>query len=183
MVPVGDERRALQAPSGPEPDPGGELVPDEAQGTRAGERPEVRELLGLDQPLDRLPEGEAGGDEDGEDDRVAGPSLGPPAPKQEGRADRDGCQRVARVVDEIREKGDASGEDVDSRLSAGRPAEDGEADGHGPQPRAGAEDRVIHEPVRVPAVGVAVVLAGAPAHDALASPAVVAAPRRTCWTW
>jgi hypothetical protein len=75
VVAVGDQRRAREAPAGPVADGGGALVADETHQTGGGQRPEVRELLRVDEALDRLVERDAGACEDRRDDEEPGQLL------------------------------------------------------------------------------------------------------------
>jgi hypothetical protein len=137
----------------------------------------VLKLLRVEQPQNRFVERDAGGDEDGEDDGIAGPALGAAAPKQEGGPDGERGQGVAAVVDQVGEQRDAAREDEDERLRGGGAAEHAEADEDRANAGAGAQNRAIHEPVRVTvrAVGAVVmcVLVPSPARpqDAVAQDA------------
>ena len=62
----------------------------------------------MDQPLDRLVEGDAGGEEDRGDDGEAGELLAAEAAEEERDAERDRGKRVAEVVDQIGEQRDRS---------------------------------------------------------------------------
>jgi hypothetical protein len=63
VVAVRDERRAVETPPAGDPDLRRDLVPDEADGARHRKRAELRQLLRLDEPRDRLPEREHRRDE------------------------------------------------------------------------------------------------------------------------
>ena len=75
MVPVGDQGRAAKASSAAQPHAGGDLVPGEPDHAGEGEHAQVRQGLRMQQPLDRLVEGDAGGDEDGPNDAKPGDLL------------------------------------------------------------------------------------------------------------
>ena len=79
VIAVGDQRGALQPPAGAQADHRGDLVADEPDRAGDAERQQVVDVLGIDQPVDRLEGGDAGAEEDRRDDEVARrPS--PPAP-------------------------------------------------------------------------------------------------------
>ena len=112
-------------------------------------------MLGVDQPVDRLAEGDAGADEDRRDDEVAGVLLGLEGAHQEGGAERHRGERVADVVDQVGEQRDRAAEDEDDDLRRRRDAEDQQADEDRAEPLARAFDRGVDQPVAV-AVGVLV---------------------------
>ena len=68
VIAVRDHGRARQPPTGPQPNLRSEFVAEEADHSRGGQDPEMRELLRVDQPLDRLVERHASRDEDGKND-------------------------------------------------------------------------------------------------------------------
>ena len=112
----------------------------------------------MDQPDDRRVAGEAGRDEDRQHDREPGEPLGRGRAEEEGDAERNGCERVAEVVDQVRQQRNAAAGDVDGGLRRrGRP-EDAEADRNCANARARAEDRRVHEAVRVPVAAPVVVV-------------------------
>jgi len=88
VVAVGDKCRAAEALAGAEADQGGDLVADESDRAGGGECAEVGERLWVDQPLDRLPERDAGADEDRRDNEVAGRLLAAGAAQEEGDPER-----------------------------------------------------------------------------------------------
>src|SRR5215211_2925001 len=128
MVPVGDKRRAGEAPAGAVANVGGYLVADEADHPGCGQRPQVRELLRMDEALNRLVERDTGTDEDREDDEEPGKLLGTEAPQVEGDPERDRRRRVAEVVDQVGEQRDRTGQDEDRQLEQRGDYQDGEAD-------------------------------------------------------
>lgn len=75
MVAVGNEGSIVEAPPRPQVHLSGELVADEADQRGGRERPQVREDLLVNQANNVLVGGDAGGDEDGEDDRDPGPAA------------------------------------------------------------------------------------------------------------
>ena len=103
----------------------------------------------LDDPDDGFVRGHAGADEDGEHDREPRVALGTCRAESEGDAQRDGCQRVPDVVDEIREQGNASRKGVDRRLRGGREAENEEREKDRAQAGARSHDRAVDQPVTV----------------------------------
>jgi len=106
MVAVGDERRASQSLPRPQPDDRGRLVPGDADEPGDRQRPQVGEIAGLDQSLDRCREGNRRADRDCDDDRATRPTLAPRAPQEERDPDRDRGQRIPGVVDQVGEERD-----------------------------------------------------------------------------
>src|SRR3954447_189887 len=96
-------RRGCAAPRA-QPDLRARLVSDEADCAGQREDPEVGQVLRVDQPLHRRVERDARGDEDREDDRHPGELLAARAAREERDAERDRRERVAAVVDQIREQ-------------------------------------------------------------------------------
>jgi len=88
----------------------------------------MRQMLGVDESQDRLDEGGAGGEEDREHDGQPGEPLATNAAEEEGDSEWDRCQRVAEVVNQIREECYRVGEGDDRDLSTGCQAEDGQAE-------------------------------------------------------
>ena len=152
VLAVGDERRAREPLAGTEPDPRGELVADEADDACGGERPEVGELLRVDEAADGLVERDAGGDEDRQHDGVARQPLAAGGTEEERDAERDGGQGVARVVDQVREQRDRARDREDRRLHERCDRKDAEADRDRAHSGARADDRRVDEAVGVAAV-------------------------------
>jgi hypothetical protein len=118
----------------------------------------VRKLLRVDQALDRLVERDARRDEDGEDDGEPGQFLTTEGPHVERNPERQRCQGVTEVVNQVGQQRDRARQDEDRDLhSSGKP-EYCEAERDGLYARARAYDRPIDEPVRVAVVGVVRVL-------------------------
>jgi hypothetical protein len=76
----------------------------------------MRKLLGMDEALDRLEEGDAGRDEDGEHDGVAGPSLSTLTAEEESGADGYRGESITGVVNQVGEKRHGAGKDEDHGL-------------------------------------------------------------------
>src|SRR6266550_4106967 len=81
---------------------------------------------------------------------VCSSDLAPRTPKEERETEWNGSQRVAEVVDQIREQGDAQRARVDERLCKRRDRENGETDRDGLDPSARTQDGTIDESVRMP---------------------------------
>ena len=62
------------------------------------------EVLRVDEPVHGFNPGDQRTDEDREHDRIPGPTLAPFAPQQERDAQRNRRERIAAVVDQIREQ-------------------------------------------------------------------------------
>ncbi|MCZ7588772.1 MAG: hypothetical protein M5U27_07975 [Gaiella sp.] len=69
----------------------------------------------------------------------------------------DRGERVADVVDQVREEGDGAGEKEDPRLQERREPEDAQAAENGLDSLSRAEERAVDETVRVAVPGVAMV--------------------------
>jgi tetratricopeptide (TPR) repeat protein len=83
-----------------------DLVTDEADDAGGGQQPEMGERTRVDETLDRLNESDEGADEDGEHDAEPGNPLPARAAEEEREAERDRSQRIAEVVDQIRQAED-----------------------------------------------------------------------------
>ena len=95
MVPVRDQRRAVESPACSRPDLGCELVAGEADHAGRCQPPEVRERVRVDEPEDRLDERHDRADEDRPDDGDPGPPLAASAAQEEGHPERD-CGHARR---------------------------------------------------------------------------------------
>ena len=72
MISVGGHSGASEPPARRQAHPRSELVAHEPDKPGCGEYPQVRQVLWVDEPLDRHVERDAGGDEDRENDREPG---------------------------------------------------------------------------------------------------------------
>lgn len=184
VVSVGDKCRAAEALAGAEADQCGDLVADESDRAGGGECAEVGERLWVDQPLDRLPERDAGTDEDCCDNEVAGRLLAAGTAQEESDSEWQSGESVTEVVDQIGQQRDAVRAEEDADLDQRGGEENDEADRDGPDALAGADDRRVDEPVRVSmSVGAVVrvlVLQRAPALFPLTGSG---RPSRRCSTW
>src|SRR5215218_7689221 len=103
----------------------------------------------MDQALNRFIGCDTGGDEDREDDGEACELLYADGAEEKGDPERDGCERVAGVVDQVGEERHRAGEQEDGSLGESGQREYAEAQRHGPDPLARAEDGAIDEAARV----------------------------------
>ena len=126
-----------------------------------GERPQVVQRCRVDETPDRFDPGDEGGDEDRGDHEQAGAALGALGSQQECDAERDGGQRVAEVVDEVREQRDGARQREHDGLRDRREAEDAQRQQHRAHAVARALDGLVHQAVRV-AMGVVAVPSRAP---------------------
>lgn len=149
MTPVGFQRRRGETPPGREAHLRRQLVADEADHSGSRQHAEMRQVLRMDEALHRLVEGDAGRHEDCRHDRKPGEPLATHAPQEEGDSERDGGERVAEVVNQIRQEGNRVREREDDDLHPSRHAKDQQAERDRLDPGAGAEDRTIDEAVRV----------------------------------
>jgi hypothetical protein len=108
----------------------------------------MREAARVDEALDRLPQGDEGADEDGENNRQAGEPLSRRAAKEEREPERDRGERVSEVVDQVGKQRDAQRPCVDERLRERRDRQDREAPGDGADAGVRSEDRTIDESER-----------------------------------
>jgi hypothetical protein len=113
----------------------------------------VVERLGVDQTLDRLHERDAGAEEDRRHDEVAGGGFAPRAPEEERDPERHRGQRVAEVVDQVREQGDAVAGDEYRGLHECREQEHAEGDRDRLDAFARPDDRRVDETVAVAVPG------------------------------
>ena len=99
--------RRGESPTGAKPDLCGEFVTEEADHTGRCERPEVGQVLWMDEPHDGCVEGDAGRDEDRKHDRDPRKSFATNATEVKGDSERDRRERIAEVVDDVGEQRDA----------------------------------------------------------------------------
>ena len=167
MVAVGDQRGAIQPLPTIQPHARGDGIADHADA--AGD-PEGEQVVGgewVDDPVDRDDAGDDGAAEDGQDDAQPSVALGTVGAQQEGDGQRDGCERVAGVVDQVRQQRDAAGSDVDCCLRDRRGGQNGERRADDQQPVARSLDRCVDEPMAVlRSVAAMIVLGEAVAVDA-----------------
>jgi hypothetical protein len=141
---------ARQALSRPQASLRDQLVADEADKRGLRQSPEMGELLRIDQPLGRLVQGDAGGDEDRKDDREPGDLLGPNERRR--NAIPTGTAVSASLTLWIRSASSAT-EPVRTRIPACTGAaapQDSETERDGLEARPRAHDRTVDETVRVP---------------------------------
>ncbi len=123
--------------------------------------------LRMDEAPDRLVERDTGGDEDGQHDGEPRELLAADAAQEERDSERHRGQRVAEVVDQIREQRDRVRQQEDEQLRDGGEAEDEQAERDGLDAFARADDRAVHEPVRVAVPVVVPVLVVVAAHRSM----------------
>ncbi len=116
----------------------------------------MRQVLGVNEALDRLVERDARGYEDRRDDRETGELLGAEAAQRERDAERNRRERVSDVVDQVGKEGDRAGEEEDAELRQSGDPEDAEADGDCLDSFVRANDRAVDEAMRVTVVGLPV---------------------------
>jgi hypothetical protein len=149
VVAVGDQRRTGETTTCTKANLGGDLVPDEPNRAGGGERPEMSEVLGVEEALDRLVQGDAGGDEDRQHHRVTGQLLAPKATKEEGDAERQGRKRVAEVVNQIGEQGNRVRNEEDRELRSRSETENRKAECNRLDAFARTNNRTVNETVRM----------------------------------
>jgi hypothetical protein len=110
--------------------------------------PQVREVLGVDETLDRLVERHAGRDEDREHHSEPSELLAAERSKEERDPERHRREGVTEVVDQVREKRDRARQQEDRHLRSGRERGHGEADRDGLDALVRADDRAVDEPMR-----------------------------------
>jgi hypothetical protein len=112
----------------------------------------------MDQPLDRLVQGHARGDEDREHHREPGDLLRPKRAKEERDPDRHRGERVADVMDQIGQQRNRARQDEDHGLHERRGAQDSEAERDGLEARARAHDGTVYKAMQVPVLAMVVML-------------------------
>jgi Phosphorylase superfamily len=153
-----DQDRAFgtEAAAGPDPVPGDEFVAREAEGGRDGHGGQVGDRPRVRQPLPGGDGGHGGRNRDHGDDGQAGQVLGPavavgvPAVRaapgeHEGQPEREGGQRVRRVVQRVHEQGDRAGQGDHHRLRARRRGQPGQREPQRPPAGRGLQCRVAPE--------------------------------------
>ena len=156
VVAVRDHGRARQALARAESHLGRDLIAEEADYAGGSQHPQMRELLRMDEPLDRRVQRHAGRDEDRQHDGQAGELLAAEAAQEERDAERHGREGVTEVVNQVGDQRDRAREEEDRRLRAGGEPENRQAERDGLDALPGAHDRPIDEPVRVGGLAVIV---------------------------
>ena len=166
VIAVGDERGAVDLAPDPDAEDGDRLVAGEAGDARRRHPAEMRDRLRMDQPVDRLPAGDEGAEEDDADDGGACEILDPahamgeaearlPSGEDEGDPQRNRGGRVADIVDRVGEQRHAPGElDDDDLQDRGRQQQD-ERPLDGPDAPRRRGDRRVERAVRMAVTGVA----------------------------
>ena len=149
MVAIGDERGAVESFSRPCTNSPCDLVPGKSDDACGREPPEVRQVTGVDEPLDGLHERNAGTHENREDDKEACEALATGAAEEEGQSERDGGQRVTEVVNEVGEEGDAQRPGVQEGLNQRCHGQDTQADGNRANACARAQNGAVYQAMRV----------------------------------
>jgi len=107
----------------------------------------MRQVLRMDEANDRLVERNAGRDEDREYDRQPSEPFGADVAEKERDPERNCCQSITRVVDQIGEQRDRVRKHEDGDLRARRQAEDRQAHRDRADTGTRAQDRAVDEPV------------------------------------
>jgi uncharacterized protein involved in exopolysaccharide biosynthesis len=154
VIAIGDQRRAGQAPAGPQSHLRRQLIPDEADHPGSGQHPQMREVLRVNQTLDRLVQRETGRNKDRKHDRQARELLAAEAAQEERDPQRHRRQRIAEVVNQIGEQGDRVRQHEDHHLHHRRRSQHTEAERDGLHASTRAHDRTIDQPVRVTVLAV-----------------------------
>lgn len=109
----------------------------------------MRQILRLDEALNRLVQRHAGRDEDRQDDRETGDLLRAEAAQKERDPERHRRKGIAEVVDEVCEERDRAREHEDRELGERGQSEDREAERHRLDALARAYDRPVDEAMGV----------------------------------
>jgi hypothetical protein len=126
MVTVCDKSGAVQSAARPRSDVGSHEVASEAHQARQGERDQVARLVGIDEAFHGLIARHASRHEDHGDDRKPRVTLRSLRAQHEGDTEWQSRERVAHVVYQVSEKGNAAAQDEDHGLDGGRNAQDSE---------------------------------------------------------
>lgn len=151
---VGDEGGGADPAAGADAVAGHPFVADEADHRGGGDRPQVGDVAGPEEPVDRLVRSQGGGCGDGEHDGDAGQVLGASvtvgvaavrrtAAQDERDAQRDGGQCVGGVVEGVAQQRDRPRQHDDDRLDhRGRP-QDAQGQPQGAHPLPGGLHRRV----------------------------------------
>lgn len=107
----------------------------------------MREVAGVNESLDCLSERDASADENREHNEETRKTLAPRTPQEERETERNRGQRIAEVVNQVGEQGDAQGPRIEVALNQSRGGQDGETDRDRADARARAQDRTIDKAV------------------------------------
>lgn len=151
VVPIGDQGGAVQSLPRAQTDARCDEVAGVPDRARQREHCQMSWGYRVNEAPDRLVAGYTGADEDRRDDREAGPPLRQLGTQGERDPQRHGRERIAEVVDQIGEQGDAAAGEKDGKLSDGGEGQDGERERDGVDALPRALDAVVYQ-----AMGVAV---------------------------
>ena len=149
MVAVGNQCGAFKPLAAAKTNLSGELIAEKADHTRRRQRPEMRKILRVKETVDRLIQRHTRRNEDREDDEKPGELLASRTSQIEGNSERYSGQRIAKVVNQIRQQRDAVRRDEHDRLSRSRNPENTEADRHRSHTVPRPHDRAVDEAVRM----------------------------------
>ena len=156
VVPVGDERGAVESATGAQADASCNVVARIPECTGRREHGQVGWGGWMDEALHGLDAGHARTDKDGRDDGQTGASLGKVGVERERDSERNRGECVAEVVDQVGEQRDAAGGKEDRRLSYRRKTQKSKRKRDGMDALAGALDAVVDESVGVIVIAVVV---------------------------
>lgn len=149
VVPIGDERGTRESSSRSKSNLRRKLVTCQSDQPRRCEHPQVRYVLWVDEPLNRLVQRDTRGHEDREYHRESCEFLAAEAPEVERDSERDRSQCVSEVVHDVGEQRDRGGQREDRKLRAGRKTEDSETECDRLDSLARPNDGAVDEAMRV----------------------------------
>jgi hypothetical protein len=147
MVAVCDESGAVELPPCSGSHPGSDHVATKADQARQSERNQMTWPFGVDEALHGFVGSDAGRHEDRHDDRETCVPFGSIRAQHERDPQRNRRQRITEVVYQVREKGDAAGQDKDQGLDACGKTQDSEGNRYRPQAVARPFDGWVYEAV------------------------------------
>jgi hypothetical protein len=179
VVAVSNKSGACESSPGTKPTLSREFVAHEPDHPGRGKHPQVRQVLGMNESLDRFVERDTRGHEDREHYRETCKPLNAETAQIEGDAERYGGQRIAEVVYEVGEERDRRGQREDRKLGERGDAENPEAEGDRSDSLTRPNDGTINKAVGVSVSVSVMVVRGIGHRPAEAEPEVTM--RRGVW--
>ena len=150
VIAVSDQRRAVEPTACASADQSRDPVAAEPDQPANGERKQMGRFLRVNQTSNRLHPGDGSRGEDCRDDEQPGNPLCSTGTEQECNPKRDRRTRVAKIVDQVGEEGNAAAGEENRQLSRRGHAEDGQRQPDSLQALTGAFDARVNQAVRVP---------------------------------
>jgi hypothetical protein len=154
VLTVSDEGSTAESPSGAQADTGGDFVADEPDASGEGERGQMIECLRMHEAVQCFGDRDRGRSQDHRHDGETRPTFSASTAEHERDAERDCRERVAAVVDQIRQQRDRTRQHKHHRLESSGGGKHRKADRDGPDPFPRTNDRSVDQTMCVTVAGI-----------------------------